>query len=76
MIKNIYQSKGWVASECWVAGICGNSTLVGLAPGHHDVTTFSPAFAPAKNINKTKVTRIKKNISNNLCEVNRINAVF
>ena len=38
---------GRIYSEGWVGGITGNSTLVVLVSGHHDVARHPPVGAPA-----------------------------
>ena len=47
-IRNPNDNKNTESSlETWVGGIAGNSTLVVVVPGHHDVAIHTPTGTPA-----------------------------
>ena len=48
----------------WIASACGNSTLVVLVPGHHDVALHSPASPPGV-LNQPVVLSLVGTITNN-----------
>lgn len=45
---------GWMDKplDNWVAGVCGDATLVVLVSAHLNVAFHSPRLAPAKEIKK------------------------